>query len=170
MLAKQKKDGFHQETIFLCWRKPIFPGRLQPSIFGTSGLNFRVRDGNGWTPVVINTNYSFHLPGCYPRLLRYNTTVCRKMQAFFQIFSIPFLFLQYTGNFWKFNPYILTSNGSGQGFRKAVPKGGIKVFAVPWWGLGQSPKDLGRRSEGKGVPHPVRRPSKRPSEAAGAPP
>ncbi len=28
---------------------PIFPGRLQPSIVGRSELNFRVRDGNGWT-------------------------------------------------------------------------------------------------------------------------
>ena len=32
-----------------CWRRPIFPGRFQPSIFGTDELNFRVRNGNGWT-------------------------------------------------------------------------------------------------------------------------
>ena len=44
--------------LFQCWRTPIFPGRHQPSIFGTNELNFRVRDGNGWTLVVINTNYS----------------------------------------------------------------------------------------------------------------
>ncbi|SBV93712.1 hypothetical protein KL86CLO1_10416 [uncultured Eubacteriales bacterium] len=36
---------------------PIFPGRLQPSIFGVSELNFRVRDGNGWTLATINTDY-----------------------------------------------------------------------------------------------------------------
>ena len=30
--------------------------RLQASIFGTNELNFRVRDGNGWTLTVINTN------------------------------------------------------------------------------------------------------------------
>ena len=47
---------------------PIFPGRLQPSIVGRSELNFRVRDGNGWTLTLINTNYilnSFHclIPG-----------------------------------------------------------------------------------------------------------
>ena len=36
---------------------PIFPGRLQPSIVGRSELNFRVRDGNGWTLTLINTNY-----------------------------------------------------------------------------------------------------------------
>ena len=41
----------------LCWHLPIFPGRRQPSIFGTIELNFRVRDGNGWTLNVINTNY-----------------------------------------------------------------------------------------------------------------
>ena len=41
----------------LCWRLPIFPGRRQPSIFGTSELNCRVRNGNGWTLTVINTNY-----------------------------------------------------------------------------------------------------------------
>ena len=33
----------------LCRLWPIFPGRLQPSIFGTAKLNFRVRNGNGWT-------------------------------------------------------------------------------------------------------------------------
>ena len=36
---------------------PIFPGRLQPSIVGRSELNFRVRDGNGWTLALISTNY-----------------------------------------------------------------------------------------------------------------
>ena len=36
---------------------PIFPGRLQPSIVGRSELNFRVRDGNGWTLALISTNF-----------------------------------------------------------------------------------------------------------------
>ena len=36
---------------------PIFPGRRQPSIVGANELNFRVRDGNGWTLVAISTNY-----------------------------------------------------------------------------------------------------------------
>ena len=35
---------------------PIFPVRLQTSIFGAGELNFRVRDGNGWTLTAINTN------------------------------------------------------------------------------------------------------------------
>ena len=38
---------------------PIFPARLQASIFGRSELNFRVRNGNGWTLALINTNCYF---------------------------------------------------------------------------------------------------------------
>ena len=37
---------------------PIFPVRLQTSIVGTGELNFRVRNGNGWTLTVKNTNYA----------------------------------------------------------------------------------------------------------------
>ena len=48
----------------LCRHRPIFPGRRQPSIVGTSELNFRVRDGNGWTLSVINTYYV--VQGIYP--------------------------------------------------------------------------------------------------------
>ena len=44
-----------------CWHLPIFPDRLQSSIFGTIELNFRVRYGNGWTLNVINTNFSSSL-------------------------------------------------------------------------------------------------------------
>ena len=40
----------------VCWRLPIVPGRFQPSIVSTSELNYRVRDGNGCTLTVINTN------------------------------------------------------------------------------------------------------------------
>ena len=40
---------------------PIFPGRHQPSIVGRDELNYRVRNGNGWTLALISTNYSFGL-------------------------------------------------------------------------------------------------------------
>ena len=36
---------------------PIFPGRLQPRIFGTTKLNFCVRNGNRWNLGVIGTGY-----------------------------------------------------------------------------------------------------------------
>ena len=49
---------------------PIFPGRHQPSIFGANELTFRVRDGNGWTLIAINTDYikQFY-PFYYPYFL-----------------------------------------------------------------------------------------------------
>ena len=50
-----KKDLVSNQ-VFLCWQLPIFPGRRQPSIFGTNELNYRVRNGNGWTLIVIDTN------------------------------------------------------------------------------------------------------------------
>ena len=42
----------------MCWHRPIFPGRFQPSILGTDELNFRVRNGNGWTLAVKDTDYT----------------------------------------------------------------------------------------------------------------
>ena len=44
--------------LILCWRLPIFPGRRQPSIFGTTELNFCVRNGTRWTLCVNGTNLS----------------------------------------------------------------------------------------------------------------
>ncbi len=43
-------------TVLRVLALPIFPGRLQPSIVGRIELNFRVRDGNGGTLDLINTN------------------------------------------------------------------------------------------------------------------
>ena len=57
--AKQKKYKKTPTLLgghFMCWHLPIFPGRHQPSIFGTTELNFCVRYGNRWTLSVINTN------------------------------------------------------------------------------------------------------------------
>ena len=40
-----------------CQHRPILPGRRQPSIVGTGELNYRVRNGNGWTLRVKDANY-----------------------------------------------------------------------------------------------------------------
>ena len=53
---------------------PIFPGRHQPSIFGANELNFRVRDGNGWTLIAINTDY---IKQFYPFYCPYSLLVTR---------------------------------------------------------------------------------------------
>ena len=46
------------QTALFVLALPIFPVRLQTSIFGAGELNCRVRNGNGWTLTAINTNYS----------------------------------------------------------------------------------------------------------------
>ena len=66
---------------------PIFPVRLQTSIFGASELNFRVRNGNGWTLTAINTDYCNRfcaLPtAAFVERKWYYTTLNPKMQVFF---------------------------------------------------------------------------------------
>ncbi len=44
-----------------CRHRSIFPGRLHPSIFDANELNFRVRNGNGWILIAINTGLLFSL-------------------------------------------------------------------------------------------------------------
>ena len=54
-----EKNADSQKTVrFFVSALPIFPGRHQPSIFGASELNCRVRDGNGWTLTAISTDLS----------------------------------------------------------------------------------------------------------------
>ena len=50
------KEDILSDVLFVL-ALPIFPGRLQPSIVSRSELNFRVRDGNGWTLALISTNF-----------------------------------------------------------------------------------------------------------------
>ena len=56
----------------MCWHRPIFPGRFQPSIVGTDELNFRVRNGNGWTLAVKDTNYGTQLTAIVCDILKKN--------------------------------------------------------------------------------------------------
>ena len=53
-----KKDTYICKCLFLYQQLPILPGRFRPSTFGVCELNFRVRDGNGWTLALISTNLS----------------------------------------------------------------------------------------------------------------
>ena len=54
----KKKKPPTKSKWFIMSALPIFPGGCPPSIFGTFELNYRVRDGNGWTLKVINTDYA----------------------------------------------------------------------------------------------------------------
>ena len=56
-ITSKKKNLTLRSMRFRCQRRPIFPGSFPPSIFGTEELNYRVRNGNGWTLFVIDTDY-----------------------------------------------------------------------------------------------------------------
>ena len=60
--ASLRKGGFFKrESRHL----PIFAGRLQPTIFGTTELNFCVRNGNRWNLCVIGTGQICFKPGLH---------------------------------------------------------------------------------------------------------
>ena len=54
----RKSRETYSVSLGLCRLWAIFPGRRQPSIFTTAALNFRVRNGNGWTHCVKITDSS----------------------------------------------------------------------------------------------------------------
>ena len=55
-MCKSKKNGAEILLRSSCRHLAIFPVRRQTSIFAIDELNFRVRNGNGWTLIIINTN------------------------------------------------------------------------------------------------------------------
>ena len=44
-------------VVFVMPALRIFPGRHQPRIVRMKLLNYRVRNGNGWDQLIINTDY-----------------------------------------------------------------------------------------------------------------
>ena len=53
-LQKKRSTSFEM-LLYGIRQRPILPGRVQPSTFGTEGLNCCVRNGNRWNPFVIAT-------------------------------------------------------------------------------------------------------------------
>ena len=66
-----KEECFYRPVLVggnLCRRRLIFPGGYPPSIVSTNELNYRVRNGNGWTLIVIDTDSifnAFHVKSIY---------------------------------------------------------------------------------------------------------
>ena len=76
-----KNVSLKRET-FLMLALPIFPDRRQSGIVGRDELNCRVRNGNGWTLILINTNCIIrHNPETVLHYIRF-VLLC---QAFFSI-------------------------------------------------------------------------------------
>ena len=65
---------------------PIFPGRFQPSIFGANELNYRVRDGNGWTLIAKNTDLRLR----YSALVSFSVGIIYEQVSFVNSFSESF--------------------------------------------------------------------------------
>ena len=55
--AEQTEERPRLQRVGVVLALPILPGRHQPSIVGRDELNYRVRNGNGWTLILISTNY-----------------------------------------------------------------------------------------------------------------
>ena len=65
---------------------PIFPGRHQPSIVGRNELNYRVRNGNGWTLALISTNY---LSSGFPENILYYIVFPALCQGLWSQLTLP---------------------------------------------------------------------------------
>ena len=52
---RKKRSTSIEMLLYGIRQRPILPGRVQPSTFGTEGLNCCVRNGNRWDPFVIAT-------------------------------------------------------------------------------------------------------------------
>ena len=82
---------------------PIFPARLQASIVGRNELNFRVRNGNGWTLILINTNYLLSLRESLQRkLIRFDR------RCLSTLIILPYLlrFVKHFLNFFEFKKVV----------------------------------------------------------------
>ena len=84
-----KEECFYRPVLVggnLCRRRLIFPGGCPPSIVSTNELNYRVRNGNGWTLIVIDTDFRAIFVWPLSQVLSYNTTFPDNCQGFFQSF------------------------------------------------------------------------------------
>jgi plasmid stabilization system protein ParE len=47
---KEKATNISVDSLYVCRQRPTLPLTFASSTIGPAGLNFRVRDGNGWSP------------------------------------------------------------------------------------------------------------------------
>src|SRR5690606_13579206 len=61
---KKRKEGKRSS-----WQRRTLPHRVQCSTIRAHGLNCRVRDGAGWTPMALATNKNLHSPYAFIHLV-----------------------------------------------------------------------------------------------------
>ena len=78
-----KRSTSFEMLLYGIRQRPILPGRVQPSTFGTEGLNCCVRNGNRWNPFVIATGNGelFTSPGAFASRLSHCSTFSLPCQA-----------------------------------------------------------------------------------------
>src|SRR4029077_17255329 len=67
--TKEKAVEISLNGLYLCRQRPTLPHTFACSTIGPAGLNFRVRDGNGWIPRGMITDKSKQLLAISPRPL-----------------------------------------------------------------------------------------------------
>ena len=69
---KKRKEGKRSS-----WQRRTLPHRVQCSTIRAHGLNCRVRDGAGWTPMALATNKNLHSPYAFIHLVHHqpHTTI-----------------------------------------------------------------------------------------------
>ena len=93
--SDMQKTDFLRSPFFVS-ALPIFPARLQASIFGAGELNCRVRNGNGWTLTAISTDLlSFEKESKQRKLQRIFLSLpsFSTVSTLFSCFSLHFLSL-----------------------------------------------------------------------------
>jgi hypothetical protein len=58
LVSKEKAVEISLNGLYLCRQRPTLPHTFACSTIGPAGLNFRVRDGNGWNPRGVITDKS----------------------------------------------------------------------------------------------------------------
>src|SRR5690606_15923652 len=86
---KKRKEGKRSS-----WQRRTLPHRVQCSTIRAHGLNCRVRDGAGWTPMALATNKNLHSPYAFIHLVHHQphtTTITTQTSRIHQSihFSVP---------------------------------------------------------------------------------
>jgi hypothetical protein len=88
--AKEKATLISERGLYLCRQLPTLPHTFACSTIGPAGLNFRVRDGNGWNPRGKITDKSRRLAGVNePPQRRQLGACCRDPERFMRGISTP---------------------------------------------------------------------------------
>ncbi len=86
----EKANLISQTGLYLCRQRPTLPHTFACSTIGPAGLNFRVRDGNGWNPRGKITDNLRRLAGVNePPLRRRLRACCRNPERLSQGTSTP---------------------------------------------------------------------------------